>query len=249
VRVGRYELGEVIGEGAAGVVYRAEGDLAVKVLRSHDPVAVRRFAREVRIARTLRSRHLVPILDIGETYFAMPYYARGSLAGVVPLPLEAVVRLAAEVGQALDALHRAGIVHRDVKPSNVLLGDDGAVLSDFGSARGETSTKLTQEGELVGTVHYLAPELIEGAEAKPASDVYAFACLLYEAASGAPPFAGRNEAEIGYAHLVEEAPRPPLPDAVADALLLGLAKGPADRPTTATALARMLRLGCRRAPA
>jgi serine/threonine-protein kinase len=179
----------------------------------------------------------------------MPYYARGSLAGVVPLPLEAVVRLAAEVGQALDALHRAGIVHRDVKPSNVLLGDDGAVLSDFGSARGETSTKLTQEGELVGTVHYLAPELIEGAPASAATDVYAFACLLYEAGTGAPPFAGRDAAEIGYAHLVEPPPRPDLPDAASDAILLGLAKEPAERPTTATALARMLHLSRRRPPA
>ena len=135
---------------------------------------------------------------------------------------------------------RAGIVHRDVKPSNVLLGDDGAVLADFGLARGVDSTQLTHDGQLLGTAHYLAPELIEGAVATPASDVYAFACLLYEAATGSPPFAGRNEAEIGYAHLVEEPPRPDLPGDLPDAILLGLAKDPRDRPTSATALHRML---------
>jgi len=136
-----------------------------------------------------------------------------------------------------------------VKPSNVLLGDDGAVLADFGLARGVDSTQLTRDGQLLGTAHYLAPELIEGAVASPASDVYAFACLLYEAATGAPPFAGRNEAEIGYAHLVEAPPRPELPGELPDAILLGLAKDPRDRPTSATALHRMLQAASRTAPA
>jgi serine/threonine-protein kinase len=122
------------------------------------------------------------------------------------------------------------------------------VVGDFGLARGADSTQLTRDGQLVGTAHYLAPELIEGAPATPASDIYAFACLLYEAATGAPPFAGRNEAEVGYAHLVEQPPRPPLAQERADAILLGLAKDPAERPTTATALARMLSLASRPAP-
>jgi serine/threonine protein kinase len=242
VRVGGYELLEVVGEGATGVVYRAAGDVAVKVLRDPDPVSVRRFAREARIARSIPSRHLVPVLDVGDDYVVMPFFARGSLAHVLPMPLDEVVRVAAEIAQALDALHDAGIVHRDVKPSNVLLGADGAALGDFGLARGADSTQLTRDGQLVGSVHYLAPELIEGAPAAPASDVYAFACLLYEAATGAPPFAGRNDAEVGYAHLVEPPPRPELPDAAADAILFGLEKEPAARPTTATALARMLHL-------
>ena len=249
MRIGRHELLEVIGEGATGIVYLTADGLAVKVLRDSDPVAVRRFAREARIARSLSSRHLVPILEVGENYIVMPHYARGSLAAALPLPLGAVVRIAVEVGQALDALHGARIVHRDVKPSNVLLGDGGAVLVDFGLARGEGSTQLTQDGQLLGTTHYLAPELITGARATPATDVYAFACLLYEAATGAPPFAGRNDAEIGYAHLVEPPQRPDLPAAVGDALLLGLAKDPQERPTTATALARMLHVASRPSPA
>jgi len=249
VRAGPYELLEIVGEGATGVVHRAVGDVAVKVLRSSDPQTLRRFRREARIARGLPSRHLVPVTDVGEDYVVMPFFPRGSLAAALPLPLLELAQVAAEVADGLDALHAAGIVHRDVKPSNVLLGDDGAALADFGLARGVDSTQLTREGQLVGTAHYLAPELIGGAPASPASDVYAFACLLYEAATGAPPFAGRADAEIGYAHLVEEPPRPALPAGVAEAILLGLEKDPADRPTSATALARMLHLASRRAPA
>jgi serine/threonine-protein kinase len=245
----RYELLEVVGEGAAGVVHRAKGGVAVKVLRDADPETVRRLRREARIARGLTSRHLVPVIDVGDDYVVMPYFPRGSLARVLPLAPAALVQVAAEVADGLDALHAAGIVHRDVKPSNVLLGDDGAALGDFGLARRADSTQLTRDGQLVGTAHYLAPELIEGAPATPASDVYAFACLLYEAATGAPPFAGRAEAEIGYAHLVEEPSRPDLPEGMADAILLGLEKDPARRPTSATALARMLHLGSRPSPA
>jgi serine/threonine protein kinase len=249
VRIGSYEVLEVVGEGATGVVYRAAGDVALKVLRSQSDDARRRFEREARLARELRSRHLVPILDVGENYVVMPFYPRGSLAQALPLALEELVPLAAEIAQGLDALHAAGIVHRDVKPSNVLLGDDGAVLADFGLALGPDWTRLTREGQLVGSAHYLAPELIEGRPASAASDVYAFACLVYEAATGAPPFAGRDEAEVGYAHLMEPPPRPELPAAAAEAILLGLAKEPAERPTTATALARMLHLASRRPPA
>ena len=249
MRIGEYEVIERVGEGATGVVYRAEGDVAVKVLRNTDPVVAKRFVREARLAATIESRHLVRILDVGDGFFVMPYYPRGSLAEALPLAVDQVVRAAAEIAQALDALHAAGIVHRDVKPSNVLLGGDGAVLADFGLARGVDSTQLTHDGQLLGTAHYLAPELIEGAVATPASDVYAFACLVYEAATGAPPFAGRNEAEIGYAHLVEDPPRPDLPGELPDAILLGLAKDPRDRPTSATALHRMLRAASKPSPA
>jgi serine/threonine protein kinase len=249
VRIGEYEVIERVGEGATGVVYRAEGDVAVKVLRNTDPVVAKRFVREARLAATIESRHLVRILDVGDGFFVMPYYPRGSLAEALPLAIDQLVRVAAEIAQGLDALHAAGIVHRDVKPSNVLLGGDGAVLADFGLARGVDSTQLTHDGQLLGTAHYLAPELIEGAAATPASDVYAFACLVYEAATGAPPFAGRNEAEIGYAHLVEDPPRPDLPGELPDAILLGLAKDPRDRPTSATALHRMLRAASKPSPA
>jgi serine/threonine-protein kinase len=180
----------------------------------------------------------------------MPLYRGGSLADRLRserrLSVADTVELAAQLAKGLDVLHARGIVHRDVKPSNVLLDGEGtAALADFGLARGEDSTQLTRDGQLVGTPHYLAPELIEGAAATPASDVYALGCVLYECLAGEPPFAGRGDAQIGFAHLVEPPPdartrRPELPADVSAAIVSALAKDPAARPTTATALARML---------
>jgi serine/threonine protein kinase len=244
---------ELLGEGAAGVVYRAtdgRSEVALKVLRAADHESRRRFAREARLAGEAHSRHLIHVLEVGDDYLVMPLYPR-SLAATLrggPLSVPETLRVAAQIAQALDALHGRGVVHRDVKPSNVLLDDAGdAVLSDFGLARGADSTRLTREGQVVGSLHYLAPELIEGAPASPAGDVYAFGCLLYECLTGAPPFGGRGEAELGYAHLVEPPPdprmrRPELSGELAVALLTALEKNPEARPTTATALARMLHL-------
>lgn len=261
MQIDGYEVISKLGEGAAGAVYHAvgpHGDVAVKVLRDPEPVSRRRFEREARVATEAASGHLVPILEVGDGFFVMPLYPRGSLAESIrragALPLPAVVRLAAELGQALDVLHALEIVHRDVKPSNVLLGDDGAMLADFGLARGAGATQLTRDGQLVGSAHYLAPELIEGHSATPASDIYALGCLLYECVTAAPPFTGRADAELGYAHLVEAPPDPRtrregLADDVAAALLSALEKDPASRPTSATALARMLHLAGKPAPA
>jgi serine/threonine protein kinase len=249
----RYRLGEQLGEGATGVVYRAtdgEREVAVKLLRATDPVAQQRFAREAKLAGAGESRHLVPILDLGDGYLVMPLYRGGSLAdrlrAVWRLSVADTIDLAAQLAKGLDALHAHGIVHRDVKPSNVLFDGEGtAALADFGLARGEESTLLTRDGQLVGTPHYLAPELIEGAAATPASDVYALGCVLYECLAGRPPFAGRGDAQIGFAHLVEPPPdprarRPELSADMSAAVVSALAKDPAVRPTTATALARML---------
>ena len=136
-----------------------------------------------------------------------------------------------------------------MKPSNVLLDGKGtAALADFGLARGADSTRLTAEGQLLGTPHYLAPELIEGREATRQSDVYALGCVLYECVAGEPPFAGRGAAEIGFTHLTEPPPDPrrrraELPEGAAHAILAALEKDPSERPTTATALARMLMIG------
>jgi serine/threonine protein kinase len=254
-RIGRYRLDGVLGEGATGVVYRAtdgDAEVAVKVLRESDPVAIRRFVREERLARAAESRHLVPILELGEGYLVMPLYRGGSLAARLRaegrLGVDETVDLAAQIAKGLDALHARAIVHRDVKPSNVLLDGAGvAALADFGLARGADSTQLTREGQLVGTAHYLAPELIEGKDATPASDVYALGCVVYECLAGQPPFTGRDPGEIGFAHLVEPPPdprtsRPELSADVACAVLTALEKEPTARPTTATALARMLHL-------
>jgi serine/threonine-protein kinase len=252
---GRYRVVEPIGRGGASVVYRATdgaAEVALKVLREPDPVAQARLAREARLAGRIDSRHLVTVLEVGDDYLVMPLY-RSSLAATLavgPLAAPDLARLAAELAQALDALHAQGIVHRDVKPSNVMLDDEAcAVLSDFGLARGADSTQLTRDGQIVGSLHYLAPELIEGGPATSASDIYALGCLLYECATGVPPFSG-SDARLAYAHLVEPPPLPAgLAPEVADALLSALAKEPAGRPATATALARMLHLAGMPAPA
>jgi serine/threonine protein kinase len=268
--IGRYRLERLLGEGATGLVYSATDDegqrVAVKLLRAEraaDTASHARFVREARAVQEAASRHLVPILDLGEagglTYLVMPYYEGGSLAQRISaqgrLGIEETVELAAQLGRGLDELHRRGVLHRDVKPSNVLLDTAGvAALSDFGLARGPDWTRLTAEGQILGTPHYLAPELIEGLEATEASDVYALGCVLYECLVGEPPFAGRGIAAVGFAHLAEPPPdarerRREISAGLADAVLSALEKNPRARPTSGTALARMVHLGRSAQPA
>ena len=159
---------------------------------------------------------------------------RGGFARAGSLELEETAALAAQLAKGLDALHAAGVLHRDLKPSNVLLQGELAALADFGLARAADSTRITREGHPLGSAHYLAPELIEGADASRASDIYALGCVLYERLVSEPPFRGRSAAELGFAHLVEPPPdprtrRPELPAAVADALLTALEKSPTAR--------------------
>jgi serine/threonine protein kinase len=265
MRVGPYLLEGMLGEGSMGIVFRASHEngtvVALKVLRpelSGDDGYRRRFEREGRIASTLTHPHLVEVIDTGEsdgwTYLASRYVPGESLARRLardgPLPVEDVVRLAGEVGTALDTLHASELVHRDVKPSNVMLAESGAELTDFGVARGTADSVLTTPGRVVGTVDYLAPEVIRGQQAEPPADVYALGCLLYECVAGIPPFGSRPFAEAALAHISEEPPDPSpgrrdLPRQFWSALRHGLAKDPEDRPPTATAYALMLRVSAK----
>lgn len=262
-RLGPYRIEARLGQGGMGIVFRARHDdgrtVALKVLREElaaDEAFQRRLAREARAAAEASHPNLAPVLEAGEAdgrlYLAVRFVDGRSLAERLaargPLPVDQVVRLAAEVGAGLDALHRRGIVHRDVKSANILLAADGtAVLGDFGLAKSRAWTVLTRPGQVLGTLDYLAPELIRGEPAGPLSDLYALGCVLYECLAGAPPFAGRGVLRIGMAHLEEEpgnpaADRDDVPPALSWTVRQALAKDPARRPTSAAALARMLRL-------
>jgi len=246
-----------------GLVFKAtrEGDerlVALKVLKREltgDFVFEQRFRQEARAAAEVREPHLVAILEASEAdgrhYLACDYVDGGSLtdrfAASGALPLEEVVRVVRNVGAGLDALHGAGVVHRDIKPSNVLFDREGtALLTDFGLAKGRAYTVLTRPGQVMGTLDYLAPELIRGLPATPATDVYALGCLAYECVAGKAPFADKGVFQVGLAHLEEQPPDPAadrddIPSDFSTALLTALAKNPDERPQSAGAYASLLR--------
>jgi serine/threonine protein kinase len=263
--VGPYRIEAVLGEGGMGRVFRAAHEqtgalVALKLLKPEyagDEDLVRRLLREARSARTVEHRHLVGLLDAGEAD-GQHYLALELVPGVTvgeridaegALALDEVVRIAADVAAGLDALHGAGIVHRDVKPSNVLLDADGAArLTDFGLAKGSDYSTLTLPGQMVGTIDYLAPEVIRGDEPTAASDIYAFGCLVYACVAGRPPFGGRGLLQIGVGHLDEEPPDPcaersDAPEGFGAAVAYALRKEPAERPSTATTYARLIAVG------
>jgi len=255
--LGPYRLESLLGEGGMGIVFRARGEdgaeVALKVLKLElggDLMFQHRFKQEARAAAEVSDPHLLPIVETGEAdgrhYLASAYAPGGSLAdrlAVGPLPPTAAVEIAAGIAAGLDALHAAGVVHRDVKPSNVLFGADGtAMLTDFGLAKGRAYTVLTRPGQVLGTLDYLAPELIRGNPATPATDVYALGCVAYECVAGRAPFADRSLFEVGLAHL-EETPDPPAPESpvLSAAVLAALEKEPEGRPASAGEYAAGLR--------
>jgi serine/threonine-protein kinase len=266
-RIGPYVLGDLLGEGAMGLVYRAEHTrlrrtVALKILRetlSASDVYRKRFIREARVAAEVEHENLVPIVEAGEAeghhYLASRYIAGRTLGERIesegPLPVEDVLRLVGQIAAGLDALHRRGVVHRDVKPSNVMLDSEGhALLTDFGLAKGPAYTVLTKPGQVVGTVDYLAPELVRGEAASPASDVYALGCVVFACVAGAPPFAAPSPFEVTVAHLGTEPPdpcsaRPDAPPDLGAAVIGALAKEPELRPRSARAYALALWLAAR----
>jgi serine/threonine-protein kinase len=262
--LGPYRLATLLGQGQMGIVFRARREaggenVALKILRdelAEDELYRRRFGREARIASELVNDHVVPVVDFGEAsgrlYIAALYVDGGPLSDRIasqgPLPLEDALGLAADLADALEALSAHGLVHRDVKPANVLVDEGGtAALTDFGLARSVADTVLTTTGAVVGSVDYLAPELIRGQQAGRSSDIYALGCLVYECLAGAPPFAGKGFVETLLAHVQDEPRslselRADVPESVSWTVLKALAKDPAERPATAEAYARLLRV-------
>lgn len=260
----RYQVVREVGRGGSARVYLArepklDRDVAIKVL---DPgvahaTGTERFLREIRVTASLRHPHILPVLDSGDIdgipFYVTPYVAgrslRERLARERQLPLDEVVRLAREIASALETAHRHGIVHRDVKPANVLLEADQAVVADFGVLRaleGGPAGKETTSGVALGSPLYMSPEQSTGTDPIDGrADVYGLACLVYEAIVGEPPFTGPTPQAI-FAKKVSIPPAPPsrlrsaIPRAVDRVVLRGLSPSPADRQSTPLAFAEAL---------
>ena len=240
--------------------------VAIKVVHPELAAALGadRFLREVRITARLNHPHILPLLDSGEAggvlYYAMPYVEGESLRDRMgrekQLALDDALRIAREVADALSYAHGHDVVHRDVKPENILLESGHAVVTDFGIARAITAAggdRLTDTGIAVGTPAYMSPEQGAGrAELDGRSDVYSLGCVLYEMLAGHPPFTGSSAQEVLARHSMDAVPRltaarPTVPVAVERAIHTALAKVPADRFATASELADALESGARSA--
>ena len=259
--VGPYTVESPLGEGGMARVYRAvdpQGEIvALKLVRAElavEDMFRRRFTREVQTAERIDHPHVVPVLDSGEhegiPYMAQPYINGGSLQELLErdreLGLEATVTLGLQVAKGLGALHAHGLIHRDLKPANILLDEENsAYVADFGLAKDPQASLITQPGQAVGSLDYMAPEQIRAEEVTPATDVYALGCVLCQCLCGQPPFADREGIQVLWAHLRDEPPNPcanrdDVPDHVSWAILSALEKDPTKRPPTATAYARMV---------
>ena len=258
-RFGPYYLKRLLGSGGMGEVYEAEHTIkqwtvAVKLLSesfSQDPIFRKRLEREARVAGRLQEPHVVPIHDYGEIdgqlFLEMRLVDGTDLDGVLkrfgPLTPPRAVAIVHQIASALDAAHAAGVMHRDIKPQNILLTrDDFAYLVDFGIASATTDERLTQLGTAVGTWKYMAPERFSDAEVSYRADIYALACVLYECLTGVPPYRSDNAGVLIAAHLYEPIPqpsrlRPGIPQAFDAVVARGMAKNPDDRYASAGDLA------------
>jgi tRNA A-37 threonylcarbamoyl transferase component Bud32 len=261
--VAGYRIEELIGRGGMSRVYRAEHLRlgrrdALKVLAPEllaDATFRDRFEREWRVAAGIEHPNIIPVYDAGEAnghfYIAMRYVETTDLRALLkrdgPLPPARGAHIVRQAASALDAAHRRGLVHRDIKPGNILVADgDHVYLSDFGLAKSTTADKaLTRSGHFLGTVGYAAPEQIHGSALDARTDVYGLACLTYECLSGAWPYERESEAEIMQAHLEAPPPRlsaarPDLPGEVDEVIARGLAKAKEDRYASCGAFASAL---------
>ena len=256
---GPYHLKRLLGRGGMGEVYEAEHTVkewtvAVKLMSeefSKDPVFRERMKREARIAGRLQEPHVVPIHDYGEIdgqmFLEMRLIEGTDLDSVLkrfgPLTPPRAVAIITQIASALDAAHAAGVMHRDIKPQNILVTrDDFAYLVDFGIASATTDEKLTQLGTAVGTWKYMAPERFSNDEVTYRADIYALACVLHECLTGSPPYRADSASVLVTAHLMDPIPqpsamRPGIPKAFDAVIARGMAKKPEDRYASAGDLA------------
>ncbi len=262
--LGGYTLESLLGRGGMGSVYLATHDrlgrkVALKVIAAelaHDDEFRARFLREAQLAALLDHPNVIPIYDAGDAegvlFLAMRYVPGSSLHQLLGergvLSADETVRIAEQVGGALDAAHAAGLVHRDVKPANILLAEaDGSVyLCDFGLAKRMSSPGTTRTGFFLGTADYCAPEQIEGGEVDARADVYSLGGVVFNCLTGRPPFARESEFAVLQAHLADPAPpvselRPELPRQVDPVVATALAKSPGDRYPSAGRFVEALR--------
>lgn len=257
---GRYRLSRVLATGGMGQVWRgfderAELPVAVKVLRPEyaaEPAFVERFRAEARTAGRIDHPNVATVVDYGEqsgphgeptgAYLVMELVEGEPLSAILrregPLGAEQLLSLLAQAGAGLQAAHDAGVVHRDVKPANLLMTTDGTVkITDFGIARAAGALALTRTGTVLGTAHYLSPEQVQGRSASPASDLYALGVVAFECLAGHRPYEADSPLEVALAH--QRDPVPPLPPSVHPALARlvtrALAKDPAARHRSAGA--------------
>jgi len=254
----RYELRDLLGRGGMAEVWRArdlrmDRDVAVKLLEpaaAADPAAIERFRREALAVARIAHPNIVSAYDFG-TEADRPYLVMELVPGEPldarlargQLPTRQAIDVAAQTCAALDAAHHAGVIHRDIKPGNIIITPDGRVkVLDFGIARlQDAAGSLTRTATVVGTSHYMAPEQASGAVTSARTDLYAVGCLLYAMLTGTPPYAGENPMGVLYQHLHSAPPRlrdqrPDLPPALDQLVAELLAKDPADRPESAAAV-------------
>ena len=257
----RYRVLSRLGGGGMASVYLAEHaqlqrTVVLKVLHGHlakDAEMLERFRREARAASQLVHPNIVPIIDAGDAegvlFTVMPYMPGGSFADRIakgPRPPDEVASVVAQSAMALDYAHRRGIVHRDVKPDNILFDEDGhAMVTDFGIAEARSQGRLTASGRAMGTPHYMSPEQAMGKLVDGRSDVYSLGIVMYEALAGFPPFDGPDAFAVGYKQ-VHEAPVPiqqvnaNVPPPIAEIVNRCLNKPPAERYPRANDLADLL---------